>query len=92
MIKIINNRNIKNRLKKLGRQQGKIFINNNLCPYNKFLWGKCKELYTESIIDRFWVYNGHLYIADNQEDKKGTKILHFRMLQKKFPGFEFKSR
>ena len=83
-----HNYSIKGKLKDIGLTHGKIFINNNLCPYNKFLWGKCKHLHTEKIIDRFWVFNGHIYVADNENDK-GTKIDHFKTLQQIYPGFDF---
>jgi len=26
-----------------------LYINSNLCPYNSFLWGKCKKLHTEQL-------------------------------------------
>ena len=35
-----------------------IYINNNLCGYNKFLWGKTKYLYQKKSINKFWVFNG----------------------------------
>ena len=31
-------------LKKNISSQSKVYINNSLCPYYRFLWGKCKEL------------------------------------------------
>ena len=68
-----------------------IYINCNLCPYNKFLWGKCKQLYSSKLIDRFWVYNGSIYFACD-EDSDGMKIQHFKDLQAEFPGFDFTSK
>ena len=87
-----HNKSVKQKLRNIGLNQGKVYINNNLCPYNKFLWGKCKQLHTDSIIDRFWVFNGHLFVADNEHDKKGTKIYHFHTLQKKYPGYDFNAK
>jgi len=84
--------NLKNKLKNANLPQGKIYINNNLCPYNKLLWGKCKKLYNEKKIDRFWIYNGHLYISDDEEDTQGTKIFHLNDLREKFQGFDFDAR
>ena len=65
-----------------------VYINCNLCPYNKFLWGKCKKLYNEKLIDRFWVYNGCVYFASDENDN-GTKISHLEDLKKIFPGYDF---
>ena len=72
--KKLKENNVSNKLKKMGLDQGKIYVNNNLRPYNKFLWGKCKLLLSKNLIDRFWVFNGHLFIADDLKDKRGTKI------------------
>jgi len=89
--KKLNDSHNSTKLKNMGL--GKIFINNNLCPYNKFLWGKCKQLHTEKLIDRFWVFNGHLYITDDLDrDQKGLKVLHFNTLKEKFPGFDFDAK
>ena len=85
-------RNMVHKLKDIGLTQGKDFINNNLCPYNKFLWGKCKQLHSEKLIDRFWVFNGYLHIANNENDKKGIKIVHMNTLREIFPGFDFETR
>ena len=68
-----------------------IYINCNLCPYTKFLWGKYKQLYSSKLIDRFWVYNGSIYFACD-EDSDGKKIQHFNDLQAEFPGFDFTSK
>ena len=83
---------VKNKLKNANLPQGKIFINNNLCPYNKYLWGKCKRLHEEKLIDRFWIFNGYLYISDNQDDPKGTRISHINVLKEKYPGYNFNIR
>ena len=68
-----------------------IYINCNLCPYNKFLWGKFRKLHTDKLIDRFWVYNGSVYFASEENDK-GTKVPHLKDLQKEFPGYDFSSK
>ena len=65
-----------------------IYINANLCPYNKMLWGKCRRLYDEHLIDRFWVFNGSLFIAKTEEES-GSKISHVHDLFNKFPEFDF---
>lgn len=79
----------KKSLKKIGLND--IYINSNLCPYNKFIWGKCKKLFTEALINRFWVYNGSLYIATEENDK-GTKINHLNKLIEIFPGYDFSTK
>ena len=68
-----------------------VYINCNLCPHNKFIWGKCKKLHNDQIIDRFWVYNGFVYYACDDMDK-GTKVQHLDDLQKVFPGYDFSSK
>lgn len=68
-----------------------IYINNNLCPYNKMLWGKCKRLYDSYNIARFWVFNGSLYIAKTENDT-GIKVDHLRKLYTQFPRFDFNDR
>ena len=73
----------KRKLKVIGIHNN-IYINSNLSPYNKFLWGKCKHLYDEGMIDRFWVYNGFLHIAEFDSDN-GVKIGHLNDLQELFP-------
>ena len=40
---------VKNKLKNANLPQGKICINNNLFPYNKLLWKKCKILHDEKL-------------------------------------------
>ena len=79
----------KKKLKDIGIYNN-VFINSNLSPYNKFLWGKCKHLHDEGFIDRFWVYNGSLHVAENSEDD-GLKIGHLNDLEDLFPNLDFSS-
>lgn len=90
-IKEDKERKISVKLKSLGLDHKKVYINNNLCPSNKFLWGKCKRLHDAKLIDRFWIYNGFVYIADDITDARGTKISHLNVLKHKYPGFDFDS-
>jgi len=70
--------------------KNKILINSDLCPYNNFLWGKCKKLFDEKPLLKFWIYNGNLYIvADENSDR--IKIDHLKSLQDIFPGYNFNS-
>ena len=87
--KKLNNDETKNKLRRIGISN-RLFINSNLSPYNKFLWGKCKHLHDEGMIDRFWVYNGSLHIAEYDGDE-GLKIGHVNDLEKLFPNLEFTS-
>ena len=63
----------------------KIFINNNLCSYYRFLWGKVKALYERHVIDSFWVFNGviNLRFADNKDET--MKVTHINDLIDSFP-------
>ena len=85
--KLKDNNDVKNKLKSIGIANN-VFINNNLCPYNKMLWGKCKRLLDANMISRFWVFNGSIYFAISDDDS-GIKIDHLRKLQSHFPNFDF---
>ena len=88
-----NKKNLKNAKVKLSAIgiQGNIFINCNLAPYSKYLWSKCKKLYDDKIINRFWVYNGSIFIA-SREDDNGRKIEHMNDLVNTFPGYDFETK
>ena len=45
----------------------KIIINEGLCRYYKFLWSKCKKLWTEEWIDAFWVSKGQFKLRIEPE-------------------------
>ena len=63
----------------------KIYINNNLCSYYRYLWGKVKSLYQNELIDSFWVFNGsiNLKFLDSNET---MKVTHLNDLIDCFPG------
>lgn len=69
-------------LSDLGFNAKYMYINCNLCPYNRMLWGKCKGLHTKKLITRFWVYNGKLNIITNNEIR--YKIAHLNDLKNLF--------
>jgi len=79
-------KNAKDKLKRIGITNN-LYINSNLCPYNSFPWGKCKKLYTEQLISRFWSYNGSIFILE--EDGQRKIIEHLTNLKEIFPGFDF---
>ena len=51
----------------------KIYINENLCKYYKYLWWKCKLLQTRGSIQSFWVTNGSIRIR-HQNDQVTSVI------------------
>ena len=61
----------------------KVYINNNLCSYYRFLWGKVKSLYNHEAIDSFWVFNGIINIRFN--DDEIMKVTHLNDLIDSFP-------
>ena len=85
-----NNTSVQDKLREIGFRD-KIYVNCNLCPYNKFLWGKCKKLYDERLIARFWVFNGSLYVAVDENDH-GLKVDHLNTLKLEFPGYDFETK
>lgn len=62
----------------------KIYINNNLCSYYRFLWGRVKALYNCEAIDSFWVYNGTVNLRFN-DGIETMKVTHLIDLVKTFP-------
>ena len=58
----------------------KVFINKSLCHYCKFLWSKCKTLWSEEQIETFWVSNDQIRI---------NQITYITDLQKLFPSYDF---
>ena len=79
------------KLTKLGIQ-GKLYFNCNLAPYSKFLWSTCKKLHDERLIDRFWVFNGPIFIAMEENESKAKKIEHLNDLENIFPGYDFSTK
>ena len=60
----------------------KIYINESLCKYYKYLCWKCKLLQTRGSIQLFWVTNGSIRIR-HQNDKV-TSVTHIEDLQQHF--------
>ena len=60
-----------------------VYINESLCGEYKFLWGKCKQLYTEKRINSFWFFNGNLNVKVG-EDSKSIRIGHIEDLKHLF--------
>ena len=72
----------------LGIGNSTIYVNNNLCPYYKFLWGQVKNLFNHDVVKRFWTFNGTINYALT-ENGPGVKVLHLDDLKNNFPDFEF---
>ena len=60
----------------------RIYINESLCKYYKFLWYKCRLLLSRNCIDSFWVTNGSLRIKSVDGDV--TTISHLENLEAMF--------
>ena len=49
-----------------------LFINPSLCSYYKYLWSKCKALWSGELISSFWVSNGSLRIKLGDDTVKSA--------------------
>ena len=55
----------------------KVFINESPRRYYKFLWSKCKKLWTEKWIEAFWVSNSQIKLRIESEGVV-SRISHTR--------------
>ena len=53
----------------------KIYINNSLSNYNKYLLGKAEALLQKNLISKFWCFNSTINICI-KEDGDSIKIQH----------------
>ena len=60
----------------------KIYINESLCKYYKYLWWKCKLLQTRGSIQSFWVTNGSIRIRHQNDEV--TSVTHIEDLEQHF--------
>ena len=74
-------------LRSIGIESGKVFINESLCHYYKFLWSKCKTLWSEERTEAFWVSNGQIKIRIEPEGAV-SRITRITDLQKLFPSYD----
>ena len=58
-----------------------LFINPSLCSYYKYLWSKCKALWSGKLISSFWVSNTVKYSDDTVKS-----VTHKDDLKALFPG------
>ena len=61
--------------------QGKLYINQSLCPYYRVLWSKSKSLHSMGKIYSYYVSNGTVKIKI-QETSKPLSIMHISHLDK----------
>ena len=61
----------------------KIYINESLCGYYRYLWSKCKRLLNNQRINSVWVVNGCLRIKLRND--RVTNITHMEDLEDLFP-------
>ena len=64
--------------------QGKLYINQSVCPYCTVLWSKIKSLHSMGNIFSYYVSNGIVKIKI-QETSKPLPIMHISDLDKLFP-------
>ena len=65
-----------------------IFINENLCPKYRSLWGKCRKLKASREIKYVWTKNGTVKIRKD-DSSSVHKIEHEKDLYELFPQFDF---
>ena len=58
----------------------KVYINESLCKYYKYLWWKCKLLQTRVSIQSFWVTNGSIRIRHQNDEV--TCVTHIEDLER----------
>ena len=86
-----NKNNDKNfNIRSIDTDSNKVFINESLCRYHKFLWSKCKKLWTVKWIEAFWVSNGQIGLRTEPEGAVSW-ISHIQELLKLLPDYNFQS-
>ena len=67
--------------------QGKLYINQSLCPYYRVLWSKSKSLHKIGKLFQYYVSNGIVKI-EIQETSQLLSIIHTGDMEKLFPGVD----
>ena len=60
----------------------KVYINESLCKYYKYVWWKCKLLQTRGSIQSFWVANGSIRFRHQNDEV--TSVTYFEDLERHF--------
>ena len=68
----------------------KIYINESLCKYYKYLWWKYKLLQTRGSIQLFWVMNGYIRIRHRNDEV--TSVTHIEDLERHFLGDDWENK
>ena len=61
--------------KKVVNQKIKVFVSHSLCPYYRFVWGKCKELQRKVLINQVFCL-GAVVTVRITKNSLAIKILH----------------
>ena len=77
IVKFVNRKHSEDvlRLKKIISSRSKVFISNSLCPYYRYLWGKCKELQRRGIFSQVFCL-GAVVTIKVSENGPLVKIYH----------------
>ena len=88
---LLKNKNKNVDVEKIGIPIGtKIFFNDNLCPYYRNLWFKCRKLKQSGLIKYVWSKNGIVRIR-RDEVSPVIRISHLDDISDEFPDFDFNS-
>ena len=77
IVKFVNRKRSEDvlRLKKIIRSCSTVFISNSLCPYYRYLWGKCKDLQQRGIFNQVFCL-GAVVTIKVSENGPIVKIYH----------------
>ena len=75
-------------LRSMDIDSGRIYVNESLCLYHKFLWSKCKQICSKEKNESFRVNNGHQKIRVELEGAVSL-MSHISDLVILFPEFDF---
>ena len=69
IVKFVNKKHSEDmlRLKKIISSRSKVFISNSLCPFYRYLWGKCKDMKRRDIFNQVFCLGavGTIKVSEN---------------------------
>ena len=73
IVKFVNKKHYEDvlRLKKIISSRSKVFISTSLCPYYRYLWGKCKDLQRRCIFNQVFCLGG---VATIKVSENGPQV------------------
>ena len=74
IMKFVNRKHTEDMLQRT-KDKVKVFVSHSLCPYYRFLWGKCKELQRKGRINQVFCL-GAVVTVRITENSPAIKILH----------------